>query len=243
MKWGPNKRLEAAQSAWGRFRLSLRVRIKWLSWRLLVRGRSAAKRLFDLIAASVLLVLTSPFFLFLALFIRQDGGPVLFKQIRIGLLGNEFKMLKFRSMRVDAEEQLESLLAQNEKGEGITFKLEKDPRVTTVGRVIRRCSLDELPQLINVIKGEMSLVGPRPPTPREVARYTQMDRWRFYVKPGITCLWQVGEREGRFWEIGNRNEIDFAEQVGLDVRYIENRSLWKDAWILIKTIPALLFGK
>ena len=243
MKQEPSRRFEAAQSAFGRLKLTLKVKLRWYSWRFMVRSRTAIKRAFDLVAASILLVLTSPIFLILALFIRRDGGPIFFKQIRIGLLGTEFRMYKFRSMRIDAEAQLDALLAQNEKGEGITFKMENDPRVTAVGKFIRRCSLDELPQLINVIKGEMSLVGPRPPVPREVALYTQSDRWRLYIKPGITCLWQVGERDGNFLEIGNRNEIDFAEQVGLDVRYIENRSIWRDFWILIKTIPALLFGK
>ena len=243
MKHDPSKRFEAAQSAFGRLKLTLKVKVRWYSWRFMVRSRTVIKRAFDLFAAVILLVLSSPIFLILAVFIRRDGGPIFFKQIRIGLLGKEFRMYKFRSMRIDAEAQLEALLAKNEKGEGITFKMENDPRVTAVGRFIRRCSLDELPQLMNVIKGEMSLVGPRPPVPREVALYTQKDRWRLYIKPGITCLWQVGEREGNLLEIGNRNEIDFAEQVGLDVRYIENRSIWRDFWILIKTIPALLFGK
>lgn len=243
MKEASNRRFEAAQTAYGRFKLTLRVKSRWYFWRAVVRSRSAIKRAFDLVAASILLCLTSPIFLGLALFIRKDGGPVFFKQVRIGLLGQEFKMYKFRSMRVDAEKHLEALLKQNEKAGGVTFKMENDPRVTPVGKFIRRCSLDELPQLINVIKGEMSLVGPRPPVPREVALYSQEDRWRLYIKPGITCLWQVGERQGKVWEIGDRNEIDFPEQVGLDVRYIENRSLRKDFWILVKTIPALLFGK
>lgn len=243
MKHDPNRRFEAAQSAFGRLKLTISVKLRWYSWRFMIRSRSAIKRGFDLLAALILLILTSPIFLILAFFICRDGGPVFFKQVRIGLLGKEFRMYKFRSMRIDAEAQLEALLAQNEKGEGITFKMENDPRVTAVGRFIRRCSLDELPQLINVIQGKMSLVGPRPPVPREVALYTQKDRWRLYIKPGITCLWQVGEREGRFLEIGNRNDIDFAEQVGLDVRYIENHSISRDLWILIKTIPALLFGK
>ena len=216
------QRFESAQSGIGRMRLNAKAEARWLAWSLMVRSRSAFKRFFDLVLAIILLILASPIFLLLALFIKRDRGPVFFKQIRTGLLGKEF---------------------QNEKSDGVTFKLENDPRVTTVGRFIRRCSLDELPQLINVIKGEMSLVGPRPPVRREVALYSQLDRHRFYVKPGITCLWQVGERKGKFWEIGNRNEIDFTEQVELDVRYIENRSFLKDLWILVKTIPALLFGK
>ncbi|MBT5709118.1 MAG: sugar transferase [Verrucomicrobia bacterium] len=237
------QRFESAQSGIGRMRLNAKAEARWLAWSLMVRSRSAFKRFFDLVLAIILLILASPIFLLLALFIKRDRGPVFFKQIRTGLLGKEFQMFKFRSMRIDAEERLHELLSQNEKSDGVTFKLENDPRVTTVGRFIRRCSLDELPQLINVIKGEMSLVGPRPPVRREVALYSQLDRHRFYVKPGITCLWQVGERKGKFWEIGNRNEIDFTEQVELDVRYIENRSFLKDLWILVKTIPALLFGK
>jgi lipopolysaccharide/colanic/teichoic acid biosynthesis glycosyltransferase len=241
VKGDPSKTFDAAQSAFGRLRLTIKVKARCYRWRGMVRSRSAMKRTFDLLAATVLLILASPLFGLLALFIQSDGGPVFFKQIRVGLLGKKFRMYKFRSMRIDAESQLAALLAKNDKGEGITFKMENDPRVTAVGRFIRRCSLDELPQLINVIRGEMSLVGPRPP--REVALYTQQDRWRLSIKPGITCLWQVGEREGRFLEIGNRNEIDFSEQVGLNVRYIENRSNWRDLWILIKTIPALLFGK
>jgi lipopolysaccharide/colanic/teichoic acid biosynthesis glycosyltransferase len=121
--------------------------------------------------------------------------------------------------------------------------MKDDPRITKVGRFIRKSSLDELPQFWNVLKGEMSLVGPRPPVPREVALYSQADRRRFLVKPGITCLWQVGEREGRLFEIGDRNQIDFPEQVALDVRYIESHSVWRDLWILAKTVPAILFGK
>ncbi len=236
-------RIELAQSAYGRLRLNLTTRFRTLLWRTIVRSRTVTKRTFDLILGFILLILASPLFVFLALIIKLDGGPVFFRQIRVGQLGREFRMYKFRSMRVDAEQQLEKLLAQNEKGEGVTFKMANDPRVTRVGRFIRRCSIDELPQLVNVLKGEMSLVGPRPPVPREVALYTQKDRWRLAIKPGITCLWQVGERQGRFWEIGNRNEIDFGEQVGLDVRYIQNHSLWRDIWILIKTLPALLFGR
>jgi len=179
----------------------------------------------------------------IALLVRRDGGPVFFKQTRVGLDGREFKMLKYRSMCVDAEAKLKDLLAQNEKAQGVTFKMKDDPRITRVGRVLRKSSLDELPQFLNVLRGEMSIVGPRPPIPREVALYQERDRRRLAVKPGITCLWQVGEREGRFWEIGDRNEIDFDEQVGLDVRYIESQHFWKDLWILLKTVPAILFGK
>ena len=159
------------------------------------------------------------------------------------MLGRTFGMWKFRSMCVDAEARLKDLLAKNEKGQGVTFKLQNDPRVTPIGRLIRRASIDELPQFFNVLAGHMSIVGPRPPVPREVALYTQDDRRRLLVKPGITCLWQIGEREGRTFEIGDRNTIDFDEQVQLDVRYIEQQSVLKDILIMIKTLPAMLLGK
>ena len=180
---------------------------------------------------------------FEVILVKLDGGPIFFKQTRVGLMGREFKMLKYRSMVVDAEARLKDLLAKNEKAAGVTFKMKDDPRITRIGRFIRKSSLDELPQFLNVLKGEMSLVGPRPPIPREVALYSQADRRRLLTKPGITCLWQVGERQGRVFEIGDRNSIDFPEQVDLDVRYIESQSIWKDLWILAKTVPAILFGK
>ena len=185
----------------------------------------------------------SPVFAGIAIAVKMDGGPIFFRQTRYGLHGREFKMLKFRSMCVDAEAKLKDLLALNEKKEGITFKIKDDPRITKIGRILRKSSLDELPQFWNVLKGEMSLVGPRPPVKREVELYEQRHRDRLYVKPGITCLWQVGERKGGWTEIGDRNAIDFEEQVDLDVRYIESQSFWKDIWLLLKTVPAILFGK
>ena len=121
--------------------------------------------------------------------------------------------------------------------------MKNDPRITPIGRFIRKSSIDELPQMINVLKGEMSLVGPRPPLPREVALYSPEDRRRLLITPGITCLWQIGEREGGLLEVGDRNSIGFSEQVSLDVRYIESQSVLKDLLILIKTVPAILFGK
>jgi lipopolysaccharide/colanic/teichoic acid biosynthesis glycosyltransferase len=178
-----------------------------------------------------------------ALLIKRDGGPVFFRQTRVGFGGRHFGMWKFRSMCVDAEARLAALLAQNEKAGGITFKMENDPRITPVGRFIRRASIDELPQIFNVFRGEMSIVGPRPPLPREVALYTLSDRRRLLATPGITCLWQIGERDGRRFEVGNRNEIDFPEQVELDVRYIEQQSLLRDLWIMLKTPPAMLLGR
>ncbi len=237
------ERLLAAQTPWGRFRLTLYVTWKRLAWQGVIRGTLLLKRVFDVVLALFALILLAPVFLTIAILVKMDGGPIFFRQTRIGLLGREFKMLKFRSMVVDAEARLKELLAKNEKASGITFKMKDDPRITKVGRFIRKSSLDELPQFWNVLKGEMSLVGPRPPVPREVALYTQADRRRFLAKPGITCLWQVGEREGRLFEIGDRNQIDFPEQVALDVRYIESQSVWRDLWILAKTVPAILFGK
>jgi len=156
-----------------------------------------------------------------------------FEQIRVGKYGCHFKMYKFRSMRPDAEKQLEKLLAQNHHKEGITFKIKDDPRLTRVGKWLRKFSFDELPQFYNVFKGDMSLVGPRPPVPREVALYTLADRRRLAIKPGITC----------FWQIGGRAEIDFSGQVDLDVQYIEQQSLFTDIKILARTVPAVLSGK
>ena len=237
------QRLLAAQTPWGRFRLTLYVTWKRLAWQGVISGTLFLKRVFDIVLSICALILLAPVFATIALIVKSDGGPVFFRQTRIGLLGREFKMLKFRSMVIDAEARLKELLAKNEKASGVTFKMKDDPRITKVGRFIRKSSLDELPQFWNVLKGEMSLVGPRPPVPREVALYSQADRRRFLVKPGITCLWQVGEREGRLFEIGDRNQIDFPEQVALDVRYIESQSVWRDLWILAKTVPAILFGK
>jgi lipopolysaccharide/colanic/teichoic acid biosynthesis glycosyltransferase len=237
------ERLLSAQTPWGRFRLNCYVKWKRLAWQAVLNGTLFLKRFLDIVISAVALVVLAPVFLVIAILVKLDGGPVFFRQIRIGLMGREFKMLKYRSMCVDAEARLKDLLAKNEKASGITFKMKDDPRITKIGRILRKTSLDELPQFLNVLRGEMALVGPRPAVPREVALYTQADRRRLLAKPGITCLWQVGEREGRTFEIGDRNSIDFPEQVALDVRYIESRSVIRDLWILAKTVPAILFGK
>ena len=236
-------RLLAAQTPWGRARLNFYVRWKRTSWQVVVHAALFLKRLFDIVISLVAVLMLAPVFLVIAALVKRDGGPVFFRQTRIGLNGREFKMLKFRSMCVDAEAKLKDLLAKNEKASGVTFKMKDDPRITKIGKILRKSSLDELPQFWNVLVGEMSLVGPRPPIPREVALYSQADRRRFLAKPGITCLWQVGERQGGLLEIGDRNAIDFPEQVNLDVRYIESQTLWKDIVILMKTVPAILFGK
>jgi lipopolysaccharide/colanic/teichoic acid biosynthesis glycosyltransferase len=236
-------RLLAAQTPWGRARLNAYVRWKRLSWQVVVHASLFLKRAFDVIVGFCAVILLAPVFLVIAILVKRDGGPVFFRQTRIGLMGREFKMLKFRSMCVDAEAKLKDLLAKNEKASGFTFKMKDAPRITKIGKILRKSSLDELPQFWNVLRGDMSLVGPRPPVPREVALYTQADRRRFLIKPGITCLWQVGERAGGLLEIGDRNIIDFPEQVALDVRYIESQSFWRDVLILGKTVPAILFGK
>ena len=163
----------------------------------------------------------------------EDGGAAFFVQTRVGQFGREFKMYKFRSMCLDAEQRLKELLRQNQHREGVTFKLKDDPRITRVGKWLRKFSLDELPQLYNVFRGDMSLVGPRPPVPREVALYTPAHRRRLAAKPGITCIWQIS----------GRAEIDFTGQVQLDVNYIESQSFWVDVRILALTLPAVLSGR
>jgi lipopolysaccharide/colanic/teichoic acid biosynthesis glycosyltransferase len=237
------RRILAAQTRLGRWRLNALLTLQRWTWITFVNGARVTKRTLDLVIASVALVIALPIFALIALLVKLDGGPVFFRQTRIGYLGREFGMLKFRSMCVNAEAKLAGLLAQNEKAQGITFKMKNDPRVTRVGRFIRRASIDELPQLWNVLTGDMSIVGPRPPLPREVALYSMEDRKRLLAIPGITCLWQVGERHGGTFEIGDRNRIDFDEQVALDIRYIENQSAPTDLWIMLKTVPAMLLGK
>lgn len=237
------RRLASAQSRLGRLRLRVTMMLRRLAWLSAVRGADFIKRVLDIVIALVGLMLAAPIMIVIAVLVKLDGGPVFFRQTRVGRLGYTFGMWKFRSMCVDAEAKLKDLLTKNEKSQGVTFKLQNDPRVTRIGRLIRRASMDELPQFFNVLAGDMSIVGPRPPLPREVALYSQDDRRRLLVKPGITCLWQIGEREGRTFEIGDRNAIDFDEQVQLDVRYIEHQSAFKDLLIMLKTLPAMLLGK
>jgi exopolysaccharide biosynthesis polyprenyl glycosylphosphotransferase len=223
----------AFESPWGRWRHQVYLGWKRLAWRWLIGGAHVTKRTLDIVGSGCALLALSPIFAAIALLIKlEDRGPVLFRQVRVGRHGREFRMLKFRSMRVDAEARLRELLAKNQHSGGVTFKIKDDPRVTRIGKWLRKFSLDELPQFWNVFRGDMSLVGPRPPVPREVALYTLADRRRLAVKPGITCIWQIS----------GRAEIDFPGQVQLDVRYIESRSLWQDIKILFKTVPAVLTG-
>lgn len=193
-----------------------------------------ATRTIDLLASCTGLVLLFPLFAIVALLIRLDSpGPVLFSQVRIGRRGRPFKCWKFRSMYLDAEARKNALLKDNEMQGGTTFKMRRDPRITRIGRFIRKASIDELPQLWNVFTGDMALVGPRPPVPAEVAVYGAVQRKRLSVKPGITCIWQVS----------GRSDIPFEQQVELDLEYISKRSLSLDILILIKTIPAVLFAR
>jgi lipopolysaccharide/colanic/teichoic acid biosynthesis glycosyltransferase len=228
------RRFAVAHNGLGRFWLRLHVRLqRWrVEWH--AHGAEVTKRGLDILGSAILLVLLGPLFAIIALLLKlQDGGPVFFVQKRVGKFGSEFKMYKFRSMCLNAEARLKEVLAKNHHQEGITFKLKDDPRITRIGKWLRKVSFDELPQLYNVLVGDMSLVGPRPPVPREVALYSQAHRRRLTVKPGITCIWQVS----------GRSNIDFSRQVLLDVNYIENQSFWTDCGILVRTVPAVVSGK
>jgi exopolysaccharide biosynthesis polyprenyl glycosylphosphotransferase len=195
--------------------------------------RRVLKGAFDRVMAALALLVLSPLFLVLVLAVRlTSSGPALFRQIRVGRAGSTFVMLKFRSMYADAEERLASLREQSDHGDGVLFKMKEDPRVTRVGKFLRKYSLDELPQLINVVLGTMSLVGPRPPLPLEVARYEDHVHRRLLVKPGLTGLWQISGRSDLSWD----------ESVQLDLRYVENWSLGEDLFILWKTVRAVARG-
>ena len=209
----------------------LRKKYFWLA---VTRATNLVKRTMDILVAAIFLVGLSPLLLLVALIIKAiDRGPVIYTQKRVGKWGREFSFPKFRSMVVNADEIRQTILDQSHHVDSVTFKMAKDPRITWIGRIIRKLSIDELPQLWNVLKGDMSLVGPRPPLPEEVARYTLKDRRRLDVTPGLTCTWQVS----------GRSDIPFDEQVKLDVAYIESKSFMTDLRILFKTIPAVLSGK
>lgn len=215
-------------------RRKLRYHRKRILWTAVIGGTRVLKRVIDIFASLTLLIMGLPFFLLIMLLIKMtDGGPALFWQTRVGFRGREFPFPKFRSMVANAEELKAKLLQQNDHDDSVTFKMKNDPRITWIGRFIRRGSIDELPQLWCVLKGEMSLVGPRPPVPAEVEQYTIADRRRLEAIPGLTC----------FWQVMGRGEIPFDQQVELDARYIESQSIWLDIKLLFMTIPAVLFGK
>ena len=221
---------ELASRASGHRRRSLRL----LAWKLTVYGSYALKRATDIVVSLVGMLLLSPVFLAIAIAVKLSSpGPAIFCQTRVGRYGRHFKFYKFRSMYIDAEARKAELLKHNESGDGVIFKMKHDPRITPVGRFIRKFSIDELPQLFNVLLGDMSLVGPRPPLPSEVRTYTLEERKRLNVTPGITCLWQVS----------GRSELPFSKQIALDKEYISSRSAWKDFLILLKTVPAILTGR
>ena len=222
------------QSGVGRLVTKTRLGFKRGLWKAVVSSSYFLKRALDIVASFMAIVLLSPVFFITWLAIKvEDPGPSIFKQQRVGRWGKTFTMYKFRSMVMDAEKLKSQLMDQNESQAGVIFKMKKDPRITRVGAIIRKFSIDELPQLFNVLNGDMSLVGPRPPVPAEVQEYSLSDRRRLDVTPGITCIWQVS----------GRSDIDFEGQVRLDVQYINSQSFITDIIILFKTVPAVLLGK
>jgi lipopolysaccharide/colanic/teichoic acid biosynthesis glycosyltransferase len=228
-------RLYSAESPGGQFRTRMRLVWKRFLWTAIVGGTTRTKRAVDIVAASAALLLLSPVFLIVAVAIKlTDSGPIIFWQTRVGQWGREFRFPKLRSMVVNAE-ALKSQLLQENKGtlSSSRFKMKRDPRITPVGRILRKFSIDELPQFWCVLKGDMSLVGPRPPLPSEVAQYSLHDRRRLDIKPGLTC----------FWQVNGRSDVSFQQQVDFDIQYVESRSLLLDFILLMKTIPAILTGR
>ena len=203
-------------------------------WKFTVNFSYALKRFLDILLSLAALIILLPLFIVLGILIKLTSrGPVFFVQVRVGQYGRNFCFYKFRSMYIDAEKRKQELLAQNQSKDGVIFKMKNDPRITSIGRILRKTSMDELPQFLNVLYGDMSLVGPRPPLPSEVKEYTIEARKRLNVKPGLTCLWQIS----------GRSDIPFKEQVKLDKEYISSRSLKSDLLILLRTIPAILSGR
>lgn len=192
------------------------------------------KRMLDILGSFTGILLLSPIFLIVAICIKIEDpkGKIFFSQVRNGLHGKEFNIYKFRSMVHNAEDLLEQLKSKNEM-DGPVFKMKYDPRITKIGRIIRKTSIDELPQLFNILKGDMSLVGPRPPIPSEVNQYNDYQIQRLMGKPGLTC----------YWQIGGRNNIDFDEWVELDLKYLKERNIFIDLKIIMMTIPVLLGDK
>jgi lipopolysaccharide/colanic/teichoic acid biosynthesis glycosyltransferase len=206
----------------------------WLLWLAKTRGYEFTKRALDIFVALFALILFAPVMLALAIAIKlTDGGPVFYCQHRAGKWGKPFPCPKFRSMVVNADKVLEKLRKENHHGESITFKMKKDPRVTRIGKLMRRTSIDELPQIWCVLMGHMSLVGPRPAPPYEVSGYSIRQRRRLDVQPGITCIWQVS----------GRGDIPFDRQVEMDIDYIERRTIVTDLKLICLTVPAVVFAR
>ena len=192
------------------------------------------KRLMDIVLAMIAMLLLLPLFLIVAVAIKLTSrGPLLFRQVRVGENGKPFDIWKFRSMYIDAEARKQELASNNDIQGNLLFKMKRDPRITPVGRVIRKLSIDELPQLWNVLQGSMSMVGPRPAIPAEVNQYTPYQAGRLGAKPGITCIWQVS----------GRSDIPFEQQVELDLEYIRTQSIWLDLKLLLLTVPAVLTAR
>jgi len=204
------------------------------NWEQHIKTLLFIKRVLDITLSGLAILAASPVFIIVGLCIYiENPGPIFYTQTRVGLNGRTFPFYKFRSMIMNADKLKDELLDQNESGDGVIFKMKNDPRITRIGRFIRRFSIDEAPQFLNVLIGDLSIVGPRPPVPREVAEYTLEDRKRLHVKPGLTC----------FWQIQGRSEIPFDEQVRLDLQYIRSSGPMSDLAIMFKTVPAVLFGK
>jgi len=218
----------------GKAGLKWRAKTKRFTWKFVIGATIALKRLFDIVVSGSALIALSPIFAVTAALIKlEDKGPVFFIQNRIGLRGRSFQIWKFRSMVLDAEKVAKRMIEQQEAKDTVEIKLKGDPRITRIGRFIRKYSVDELPQFWNVFKGDMSIVGPRPVVPAEVADYSVEERKRLLAKPGLTC----------FWQVGGRTDLDFENQVRLDIEYIKSSSIWLDIKLLFLTIPAVLLGK
>lgn len=192
----------------------------------------AMKRVFDVVCSLLALVVLSPVFLVTAIIVKSDGGPAFYSQIRQGKNNKPFKMYKFRSMCIDAEKKKQELMQYNEV-DGPVFKMKDDPRITKIGKFIRKYSIDELPQLLNILKGDMSIVGPRPPLPDEVEKYNSYQMQRLLVTPGLTC----------FWQAYGRSELSFDDWMHMDMMYIKRRSMWLDINLIVKTVFAVIFKR
>lgn len=236
MELDPTVRRELIRKISGTIKPSFRLRgkVKVAAWEATIRFSYLMKRLLDLVVSTMALLALLPVFIVTALsIVIENPGPIFFVQIRVGRNGKHFRFYKFRSMVVNADQIKDELAAQNESKDGVIFKMKNDPRITRTGRIIRKFSIDELPQLINVLKGDMSLVGPRPPVPKEVAQYTLEQRKRLHAIPGITGLWQVS----------GRSDIPFTDQVRLDLQYIQSAGVFNDLRLLLRTVPAVLSGR